>query len=124
LLNPGLAEFHGFLFAEYGLRGENPGSSSCDHASIGTSQIIPIFFTGSSDISMTYPAHQSNVQINRVHNQALCREIGERLGISLGRKSDEMSLSLTMLVGRLHEGLPDTQPVEKSLKDGSHASPT
>ena len=33
---------------------------------------------------MTYPPPQGHVQISHVHNLALCKEIGERLGISMG----------------------------------------
>ena len=29
---------------------------------------------------MTYPAHEGDGQISRVHSVALCKEIGERLG--------------------------------------------
>jgi hypothetical protein len=40
--------------------------------------------------------HQGDVQIDHVHNAALCKEISERLVIDLGRTPIVMSLMLLM----------------------------
>jgi len=39
---------------------------------------------------MPNPAHQNDVQINRIHSAAVCKEIGERLSMALGPQSIEM----------------------------------
>ena len=68
---------------------------------------------------MTYPAHEGDVQISRVHNLALCREIGERLGISLRQRPVGMPLNLMRLMEKLREGPPNAQSVEKPLEEFS-----
>jgi len=52
---------------------------------------------------MTYPPHQGDVQISRVHNLALCNEIGERLGMRMDLVPVGMPPHLVMLVKRLRE---------------------
>ena len=52
---------------------------------------------------MTYPPHQDDVQISHVHNLALCKEIGERLGISMGQMPIGMPSHLMMLMKRLRD---------------------
>ena len=52
---------------------------------------------------MTYLPHRGDVQISHVHNLALCKEIGERLGISMGQMSIEMPPHLMMLIKRLRD---------------------
>jgi len=43
---------------------------------------------------MTNPAHQSDVQINRIHSSAICKEMGERLAARLGPQSNELPACL------------------------------
>ena len=52
---------------------------------------------------MIYPVHQGGIQIDQVHNAALCREIGERLVIALGQKPIGMSPRLMLLISRLRD---------------------
>jgi hypothetical protein len=63
---------------------------------------------------MTYPAPVGDGQISRVHSAALCKEIGERLGVFLDLKPARMPPHLAMLVGRLRDepaGIkPDPNP--------------
>jgi len=58
---------------------------------------------------MIYPVHQEGIQIDRVHNAALCREIGERLVIALGQKPTAVPLHLMLLMSRLRD--EPTKPV-------------
>lgn len=52
---------------------------------------------------MSYAPHRGDVQISYVHNLALCREIGERLGISMGGMPMEVPPHLMRLMNRLRE---------------------
>jgi hypothetical protein len=100
LLNTGLAIFCSILFAQPGFRAENPGSSSRDGP-----PIVPVFSiplpTQWTFIDLS-PA-PADVRISRFHNVALCREIGERLGISMGQKPVGLPPRLMILVKRLHD---------------------
>ena len=55
---------------------------------------------------MIYPVHQGDIQIDHVHNAALCREISERLVIGLGQKTIGMPLHLMLLMSRLRDEPP------------------
>lgn len=65
---------------------------------------------------MTYSAHEGEGQIGRVHNKALCKEVGERLRISLDQKPAPMSPHLLTLMARLRE---DKGTVCKALMPAS-----
>jgi hypothetical protein len=59
---------------------------------------------------MTYPAHEGDGQISRVHRVALCREIADRLGASLDRTPVQMPPRLTMLMKRLRDQPSEIRP--------------
>jgi hypothetical protein len=59
---------------------------------------------------MTYSAHEGDGQISRVHNMAICKEVGERLRTSLDQKPAPMSPHLLMLMARLREEPARIQP--------------
>jgi hypothetical protein len=50
---------------------------------------------------MPYPTPQNDVQINRVHTGAICKEMGERLSIALGPQSIELQPRLLSLMKQL-----------------------
>jgi hypothetical protein len=50
-----------------------------------------------------YPISQNDFQIDRIHNGAVCREIGERLSIALGPQSIELQPRLGSLMKQLSE---------------------
>jgi hypothetical protein len=52
---------------------------------------------------MIGPALRGDVQIDRVHNAALRREIGERLAVGLGNEPIGMPPHLMMLMNRLRD---------------------
>ena len=52
--------------------------------------------------------HPGDVQIDHVHNAALCEEISERLVIDLGRRPISMSPRLMLLMSRLRDAPPKT----------------
>jgi hypothetical protein len=52
---------------------------------------------------MTNPAHQSDVQINRIHSGAICKEIGERLSARLSPQSNELPARLLALMEQLEK---------------------
>jgi hypothetical protein len=52
---------------------------------------------------MRYPTPQNDFQIDRIHNGAVCKEIGERLSIALGRQSTELKPRLLALMKELSE---------------------
>jgi len=52
---------------------------------------------------MRYPTPQSDIQIDRIHNGAVCKEIGERLSIALGPQSTELNPRLLALMKELSE---------------------
>jgi hypothetical protein len=62
------------------------------------------------EIIMTNPAHQSDVQINRIHSGAICKEIGERLSAALGPQSGELSPRLLALIKELAKVDPREAP--------------
>jgi len=52
---------------------------------------------------MTYCAQQGDVEISRLHNEAICKEVGERLAISMQRTLAGMPPHLMMLMRRLRD---------------------
>src|ERR1700747_309759 len=50
-----------------------------------------------------YPISQNDFQIDRIHNGAVCKEIGERLSIALGPQSIELQPRLGSLMKQLSE---------------------
>jgi len=52
-----------------------------------------------------YPTPQNDFQIDRTHNGAVCKEIGERLSIALGPQSIELNPRLLSLMKQLSEQL-------------------
>jgi hypothetical protein len=46
---------------------------------------------------------QNDFQIDRIHNGAVCKEIGERLSIALGPQSIELKPRLLSLMNQLSE---------------------
>jgi hypothetical protein len=46
-------------------------------------------------------AHQNDVQIDRVHSDAICEEIGERLSVALGPQPHELPPRLIELMDNL-----------------------
>jgi hypothetical protein len=50
---------------------------------------------------MPNPTPQNDVQINRVHSGAVCKEIGERLSVALRPQSIELQPRLLSLMKRL-----------------------
>jgi hypothetical protein len=49
------------------------------------------------------PQNENDVQINRVHTGAICKEMGERLSIALGPESIELPPRLLSLMKQLAE---------------------
>ena len=65
-------------------------------------------FTAFDDIEelgaiMPYPTLQNDVQINRVHTDAVCKEMGERLSVALSPQSLELQPRLLSLMKQLVE---------------------
>lgn len=52
---------------------------------------------------MRYPTPQNDFQIDRIHNGAVCKEIGERLSVALGPQSIELPPRLLSLMKQLSE---------------------
>ena len=46
-------------------------------------------------------AHQNDVQIDRVHSDAICEEIGERLSVALAPQRNELPPRLLALMDNL-----------------------
>ena len=59
---------------------------------------------------MTNPAHQSDVQINRIHSSAICKEMGERISARLGPQSHELPARLLALMEQLAKVEPREAP--------------
>jgi hypothetical protein len=59
---------------------------------------------------MTYPAHDGVSRISRVHNVALCKEIGERLGPFLALQPVRLSPDLLSLMRRFDDEPRRSQP--------------
>ena len=53
-----------------------------------------------------------NVQINRIHSGAVCKEIGERLSVALGPQSNELPPCLLALMEQLAKAEPQEEPSE------------
>jgi hypothetical protein len=51
------------------------------------------------------PQNENDVQVNRVHTGAICKEMGERLSIALGPQSIELQPRLLSLMKQLAEQL-------------------
>ena len=56
--------------------------------------------------------NQKDIQISRVHSDAVCEEIGERLSVVLGPQSIELPPNMLALIEQLAKG----EPREKSSK--------
>ena len=52
---------------------------------------------------MRYPTPQSDIQIDHIHNDAVCKELGERLEKALGPQSIELNPRLLSLMKQLSE---------------------
>lgn len=52
---------------------------------------------------MRYRTPQNDFQIDRIHNEAVCKEIGERLSIALGPQSIQLQPRLLSLMKQLSE---------------------
>jgi hypothetical protein len=52
---------------------------------------------------MTYSAQQGEVEISRLHNVAICKEISERLAVGMKLTPSGMPPHLTMLMRRLRD---------------------
>jgi hypothetical protein len=65
---------------------------------------------------MSNPAHQSDVQINRIHSGAICEEIGEGLSAALGPQSNELPPRLLALMKELAKVDPRDEP-SKTRRD-------
>ena len=50
-------------------------------------------------------AHQNDVQIDRVHSDAICEEIGERLSVALGPQRHELPPRLIELMDNLRRSV-------------------
>ena len=68
---------------------------------------------------MPNPTHQNDVQIDRVHSGAVCKEIGEGLCVALAPQSNELPPSLAELIKQL--AMDETDGIER-MKDFSNAS--
>ena len=64
---------------------------------------------------MTYSAQQGGVEISRLHNVAIRKEISERLAIVMKTKPSGMPPHLVMLAGRLRDE-PLSSPPAYSLE--------
>ena len=51
-----------------------------------------------------------DVQIDRIHNGAVCKEIGERLSVILGQQSNELPARLLALMEQLAKVEPRDEP--------------
>ena len=82
------------------------GSSSCDRSPLGeTGPNDPFALCDIEQLGavMPHPTPESDVQINRVHTGAVCKEIGERLSVALGPQSIELQPRLLSLMKQLVE---------------------
>ena len=52
---------------------------------------------------MTHSAQRDDVEISRLHNVAICKEIGEQLAICMQPKASGMPPHLMMLMRRLRD---------------------
>ena len=55
---------------------------------------------------MTYPAHESSVQISRVHHAAICKEIGESIWTRQDQEPARLPPRLVALMERLRNDGP------------------
>src|SRR6476660_6123704 len=86
--------------------GSSCRSSACDRAPLGeTGPVIHLDFRRNRKLGpMTrYPTPKNDFQIDRIHNGAVCKEIGERLSIALGPQSIELQPRLGSLMKQLSE---------------------
>jgi hypothetical protein len=66
---------------------------------------------------MICPAHEGDAQNSRIYRTALCKEIGERLAISLDQKQVRMSPQLTGLMTRWAMSAPESDRMYQSAKE-------
>jgi hypothetical protein len=50
---------------------------------------------------MPYPAPPNDIQIDRIHSGAVCKEMGDRLSVALGPQSIELPPRLLALIEQL-----------------------
>jgi hypothetical protein len=62
------------------------------------------------EIKMLNPVPQNDVQINRIHSGAICKEIGKELSAALGPQSGELSPRLLALIKGLAKVDPRKAP--------------
>jgi hypothetical protein len=96
LLQAGLAGLRYRLFAKQRFGRKDRGSAHRYCPSLGD---IPA--KSSWEIIMPNLAHQNDVQIDRVHSDAICEEIGERLSVALGPQRHELPPRLIELMDNL-----------------------
>jgi hypothetical protein len=83
------------------------GSASCNRPPLGETcpndPLVLLCDIEQLGTIMPYPTPQNDVQINRVHTGAICKEMGERLSIALGPQSIELQPRLLSLMKQLAE---------------------
>jgi len=62
--------------------------------------VVGVVFT-IGKLTMTHPHHPVHVHLSRGHCGAVCKEVGERLSMSLGTQSNELPPTLLALIDRL-----------------------
>lgn len=106
LLKTGLARLGHRVFANQQFGSKDCGSSSCDRPPLGeTGPNDPFALCDIEQLGtvMPYPTPQNDVQINRVHTGAVCKEMGERLSVALGPQSIELQPCLLSLMKQLEQ---------------------
>jgi hypothetical protein len=53
-----------------------------------------------------HPAPPNDIQIDRIHSGAVCKEMGDRLSVALGRQSIELPPRLLALIDQLAKAEP------------------
>jgi hypothetical protein len=61
---------------------------------------------------MSNPVQQNDVQIDRIHNGAVCEEIGERLCQALDRQSNDLPPRWLALIEQLSKVAPRKDPAK------------
>ena len=107
LLQTGVARLRHRVFANQQFRSKASGSSPCDRPPLvwwlgetGPNDPFVLYATQVGTM-MPNPTPQNDVQINRVHSGAVCKEMGERLSVALGPQSSELQPRLLSLMKRL-----------------------
>ena len=84
------------MFAKQRFANQDRGSAHRYRPSLG--DIPP---NSSLEIIMPNLAHQNDVKIERVHSDAICEEIGERLSVALGPQRHELPPRILALMDNL-----------------------